>query len=48
MMKFWPLVLGVWLILTGLNSVIKLHFQYETMVMGALALIAGVLAILRK
>lgn len=47
-MKFWPLVLGAWLILTGLNSLIKLNFQYEAMVMGALAFIAGVLVIVRK
>lgn len=47
-MKLWPYVLGAWLVLTGLNSVISLNFQYEKMVMGVLALIAGVLVILRK
>lgn len=47
-MKLWPYFLGAWLILTGLNSVIKLNFQYETMVMGVLALIAGTLVIIRK
>lgn len=47
-MKLWTYFLGAWLILTGLNSVIKLNFQYETMVMGVLALIAGTLVILRK
>lgn len=47
-MKLWPYVLGAWLVLTGLNSVISLNFQYEKMVLGVLALIAGVLVILRK
>jgi len=47
-MKLWPYFLGAWLVLTGLNSVIKLNFQYESMVMGVLALIAGVLVILQK
>lgn len=47
-MKIWPYVLGSWLVLTGLNSVISLNFKYESLVMGILALIAGTLVILRK
>ena len=47
-MKMWPYILGAWLVLTGLNSIISLSFQYEKIVMGVLALIAGVLVILRK
>lgn len=47
-MKLWPYVLGAWLVLTGLNSVISLNFQYEKMVLGILALVAGVLVIFRK
>ena len=47
-MKLWPYFLGAWLVLTGLNSVISLNFQYEKMVLGILALIAGVLVIFRK
>lgn len=47
-MKLWPYVLGVWLVLSGLNSLINLNFKYETMVMGVLALIAGVFVIIRK
>ena len=47
-MKLWPYVLGAWLVLNGLNSVINLNFQYEKMVLGVLALVAGVLVILRK
>lgn len=47
-MKLWPYVLGAWLILTGLDSVVSLSFQYEKIVMGVLALVAGLLVILRK
>ena len=47
-MKLWPYVLGAWLVLTGLNSVISLNFKYEKMVLGVFALVAGVLVILRK
>lgn len=47
-MKLWPYVLGTWLILTGLDSVVSLSFQYEKIVMGVIALIAGILVIIRK
>ena len=47
-MKLWPYVLGAWFVLTGLNSLISLNFKYESMVMGVLALVAGVLVIIRK
>ena len=47
-MKLWPYFLGAWLVLSGLNSVINLNFKYESMVMGILALLAGLLVILRK
>ena len=47
-MKLWPYALGAWLVLNGLNSLISLNFKYETMVMGVLAFVAGVLVILRK
>jgi len=47
-MKVWPLVLGTWLILNGLDSVINLSFQYEHLVMGVIALVAGVLVLIQK
>ncbi|MGD8525372.1 MAG: hypothetical protein PVJ63_03925 [Thioalkalispiraceae bacterium] len=47
-MKLWPYFLGAWLLLTGLNALIKLDFQYEGLVMGLLAVISGVLVILRR
>ena len=47
-MKLWPYFLGGWLVLSGLNSAINLSFKYESMVMGVLALVAGVLVILRR
>jgi hypothetical protein len=46
-MKLWPYAVGAWFVLHGLGSVINLNFQYESMVMGVLALIAGVLVVLR-
>lgn len=46
-MKLWPYVLGAWLVLYGLNSVIQLNFQYEHTVMGILALVAGVFVFIR-
>lgn len=46
-MKLWPYVLGAWLVLYGLNSVINLSFKYEGTVMGVLALVAGILVIAR-
>lgn len=47
-MKLWPLVLGTWLVLYGLDNVVKLSFQYESLVMGVLALVAGVLVFVQK
>jgi hypothetical protein len=47
-MKLWPYFLGAWLVLSGLNSFIDLSFKYQGSLMGALALIAGVLVLLRK
>ena len=47
-MKLWPFALGAWLVLYGLNTVIRLNFQYEYMVMGVLALVAGILVITRQ
>ena len=47
-MKLWPYFLGGWLVLTGLNEVASLSFKYESLVMGLLALVTGVLVILRK
>lgn len=47
-MKFWPYFLGAWLVLSGLDSLINLNFKYETMVLGVLALVTGVLVIIRK
>ena len=46
-MTIWPSVLGAWFVLHGLSSLIRLNFQYESTVMGVLALVAGVLVILR-
>jgi len=47
-MKMWALALGTWLVLHGLSNIINLNFQYQNMVMGVLALVAGVLVFIRK
>ena len=47
-MKFWPYLLGAWLIISGLSTIINLSFQYQTLITGALALVAGIFVILKK
>lgn len=42
------LLLGVWLVAQGLIQVINLHFQGLPLIMGILALAAGVLLIVRR
>ncbi len=42
MKVFGNLLLAAWLILTGLKSIIGLHFHYDYMVLGSLAIVAGV------
>jgi hypothetical protein len=41
-------VLGCWLILKGLRSVIGLHFNYQYEVLGVLAIVAGAFLLLRR
>ena len=47
-MKLWPYALGGWLTLYGLNSVINLNYRYESTVMGVLALVSGILVLVRQ
>jgi len=42
------IVLAVWLIVTGLKNVIGLSFHYDYLVLGVLAILAGVLLVLRR
>ncbi len=42
------LVLSVWLILMGLSQLIVLKFQYKDEIFGALAIVAGILLLLRR
>ena len=42
------MLLGSWLILTGLTDLLSLSFRYDDEVKGVLALIAGLLVLLRK
>jgi hypothetical protein len=41
------LLLGVWLVLQGLKAVLGLHFQYDHMILGVLAITAGVFVTMR-
>lgn len=47
-MKIGSVLLGSWLILHGLMSLVHLSFRYDELVMGALALLAGVFVLIRK
>lgn len=42
------LLLAIWLIATGLKSVVALSFVYDRIVFGALAIVAGVLLLMRR
>jgi len=42
------LTLGIWLIATGLIALLDIHFRGMNILMAALALVAGVLAIVRR
>jgi hypothetical protein len=42
------LLAGVWLVLEGLVRLADLHFRYDNLVMGALAVAAGVLMVIRR
>lgn len=42
------IVLAIWLIVTGLRGVINLSFQNDSLVFGILAIVAGVLLIMRR
>ncbi|HEX7043616.1 MAG TPA: hypothetical protein VF203_03280 [Burkholderiales bacterium] len=48
MRNLGTLLLAVWLIATGLRSAVSLSFAYDTLVLGALAIAAGVLLIVRR
>ena len=47
-MKIWPIMLGCWLVLQALTSLIKLNFQYDDVIMAALALVAGIFAMIQR
>jgi len=46
-MKIWPFVLGAWLIITGIDDILYLSFQYEHTIMAVFAIVAGALVALR-
>ncbi len=48
MKEIGRLLLAVWLILSGLKAVIGLHFHYDYMVLGGLAIVAGAFLLLKQ
>jgi hypothetical protein len=48
MRNLGQLLLAAWLILYGLKAVIGLHFHYDYMVLGVLAIVAGVFLAIRR
>jgi hypothetical protein len=46
-MKLGPFLVGIWFVLTGLIALIDLHFKYDNLVMACLALVAGVMTMIR-
>ena len=46
--KFGPLVLGLWLVATGLVQLIHLNFLFMETIMAAFAIAAGVLVLLDR
>lgn len=42
------LLLGVWLLLHGLIGIINLHFSGLPVLMGVLAVVAGIMLIIRR
>jgi hypothetical protein len=48
MKNLGTLLLAIWLIVWGLKSVIGLSFHYDYVVLGVLAIVAGVALILKR
>lgn len=46
--KLWVIALAVWFIVWGLLAVTNLKFEAQNLLMGVLALVAGVLALLDR
>ena len=47
-MKIWSFLLGTWLVMHGLITLIHLSFKYDDVVMASLALVTGVFVIIRR
>jgi hypothetical protein len=48
MKNLGTLLLAIWLIVWGLKSMIGLSFHYDYVILGALAVAAGVMLILKR
>ncbi len=42
------LLLGIWLIASGLKAVIHLSFEYDWLLLGILAMVSGLLIVLKR
>ena len=42
------LLLAVWLIATGIKAVIHLGFEYDSLVLGILAMASGIMLVLKR
>jgi hypothetical protein len=48
MQNYGMLLLAIYLIVTGLKMVLSFSFPFDAMVLGVLAVVAGVLLIMKK
>ncbi|OBS09580.1 hypothetical protein [Acidihalobacter prosperus] len=39
---------GIWLLLTGLSTLVHIRFEYRELLMSALAVVAGIMLILQR
>ncbi len=41
-------LLGIWLIAMGLKGVVNFAFQYDSLIFGIIAIVAGVLIVMKR
>ncbi len=47
-MRWWTILLAIWLIFMGMVQAASLSFQHMTLILGVLAIVAGVLLLVGK
>lgn len=48
MRQVGTILLAAWLIFTGLQGVADLHFRYDNIALGVLAIVTGIFLIMRR